>query len=61
MSESHIAHAIATFSELGIATGLVWLTDFIKIRTKLVASMLIARNDFRVKIQADKAYAKGRV
>ncbi|MDP3598379.1 MAG: hypothetical protein Q8S75_15425, partial [Nitrospirota bacterium] len=58
MSESHIAHAIATFSELGIATGLLWLTDLVKIRSSLKSALLIAEKNLRITRDDDRAKAK---
>lgn len=49
MSETHIAHAIATFSELGIGSSFVLLTDVITdLRTELRAQLIIATESRRV-------------
>ena len=56
MAESHIAHVIATFSELGIATSLVWLSDVVKLRTDLDAQLLIAEESMR--ITTEECHAK---
>lgn len=59
MAETHIAHAVSTFSELGIATGLVWLSDVIKIRSNLEADLLIAEESLRVTTEDYHAKADG--
>lgn len=48
MGETHIGHAIATFSELGIATGLVWLGDVVKFRSNLESDLVVAEESLRV-------------
>lgn len=52
MSETNIAHAIATFSELGIGAGLVWLGDVVSLRAGLTAQLIVAKESRRV-TQAD--------
>jgi len=46
--ETHIAHAIATFSELGIAAGALWLSDIAKLRSDLDAQLVVATESLRV-------------
>lgn len=48
MAETHIAHAIATFSELGIATGLVWLGDVVKLKSDLESDLIVAEEGLRI-------------
>lgn len=48
MAETHIAHAIATFSELGIATGLVWLGDVVKLKSNLESDLVVAEEGLRI-------------
>lgn len=59
MGETHIAHAVATFSELGIATGLVWLGDVVKFRSNLVSDLVIAEESLRVTTEDFHAKAEG--
>lgn len=59
MGETHIAHAVATFSELGIATGLVWLGDVVKIRSNIEADLVVAEESLRVKTEDYHAKADG--
>lgn len=46
--ETHIAHAIATFSELGIAAGALWLSDIAKLRSDLDAQLVVATESLRI-------------
>lgn len=48
MAETHIAHAVATFSELGIGAGLVWLSDVVSLRSDLNAQLIVAKETRRV-------------
>ena len=59
MSETHIAHAIASFSELGIAAGVVWLVDVIDLREELAAQLLVAKESRRVTQASYTIKAKG--
>ncbi len=51
MSETHIAHAVATFSELGIAASIVWLSDVVKFRSALEKEFAVA--DYTHRIASD--------